>query len=113
MEYADFLSMFERSGEQSKAMFIKARVFNKSFKVVKVDRGALDYCQQLSSLYNQYRAIGRNYNQTTVAIKRNFEVTKAVAMLCVLELHTIKLLNLSAEIIALSEKFHSEYGSKN
>jgi len=69
IEYADFLLMFERSGEQSKAMFVKARVFNKSFKVVKIDRGALDYCQQLSSLYNQYRAIGRNYNQITVGYK--------------------------------------------
>ena len=39
-EFARFLTMFEQSGLQNKAVFIKARVFNETFRVIKVDRSA-------------------------------------------------------------------------
>ena len=59
-ENAKFLTMFEESGVYSKARFIKARVFDESFRVIKVDRTLLDYYQKLSSLFAQFRAIGVN-----------------------------------------------------
>ena len=40
-EFARFLTMFEQSGLQNKAAFIKARVFNETFRVIKVDRARL------------------------------------------------------------------------
>lgn len=71
-EFARFLTMFEQSGLQNKAAFIKARVFNETFRVIKVDRSLLDYYQKLTTLYGQFRSVGVNYNQTVVALKSNF-----------------------------------------
>ena len=45
-EFARFLMLFEQSGLLNKAAFIKARVFNETFRVIKVDRSLLDYYQK-------------------------------------------------------------------
>ena len=69
-EYAHFLTMKEESGVPSLSLFIKARIFNETFRVIKVDRSLLDYYQKLTTLYGQFRSVGVNYNQTVVAIRR-------------------------------------------
>ena len=73
MEFAEFLSMKETVGVQSQSAFIKARVFDKTFRVIKVDRSLLDYYQKLTTLYGQFRSVGVNYNQVVVALKSNRE----------------------------------------
>ncbi|MDD3039943.1 conjugal transfer protein MobA [Bacteroides sp.] len=105
IEYADFLTLYEKSGVHSMASFIKARIFNETFRVVKVDGSLLDYTQQLSSFYNQYRAIGVNYNQTVATLKSKFEERKALTMLYKLEQQTVELVQISRQISALSLKF--------
>ena len=50
MEFAEFLSMKETAGVQSQSAFIKARIFNETFRVIKVDRSLLDYYQKLTTL---------------------------------------------------------------
>jgi hypothetical protein len=55
--------MFEESGVYAKATFIKARVFKQSFRVVKTNKGAIEYISKLTQLYTQLRAIDVNYNQ--------------------------------------------------
>jgi hypothetical protein len=62
-EYAQFLSMFEESGVYAKAIFIKARVFKQPFRVVKTDKGAIEYISKLTQIYAQFLAIRVNYNQ--------------------------------------------------
>lgn len=69
MEFAEFLSMKETAGVQSQSAFIKARIFNETFRVIKVDRSLLDYYQKLTTLYGQFRSVGINYNQVVVALK--------------------------------------------
>ena len=59
-ENARFLTLFEESGMHAKALFIKARVFDQTFRVVKTDRAALEYVTKLTSFYAQYRALGVN-----------------------------------------------------
>ena len=76
MEFAEFLSMKETAGVQSQSAFIKARVFDKTFRVIKVDRSLLDYYQKLTTLYGQFRSVGVNYNQVVVALKSNFTEKK-------------------------------------
>lgn len=76
MEFAEFLSMKETAGVQSQSAFIKARVFDKTFRVIKVDRSLLDYYQKLTTLYGQFRSVGVNYNQAVVALKSNFTEKK-------------------------------------
>ena len=59
-EYTQFLSMFEKSGVYAKATFIKARVFKETFRVINIDKGAIEYISKLTQLYAQFRAIGVN-----------------------------------------------------
>lgn len=113
VEYADFLKLYERSGVHSMAAFIKTRIFNETFRVVKVDGSLLEYTQQLSSLYNQYRAIGVNYNQTVATLKSKFEERKALAMLYKLEQQTMELVQISQPISSLSQEFRKLWLQKS
>lgn len=113
VEYADFLTIYEKSGVHSMASFIRARIFNETFRVVKVDGSLLEYTQQLSSFYNQYRAIGVNYNQTVATIKSKFEERKALAILYKLEQQTMELVQISRQISALSQEFRKLWLQKS
>ena len=90
MEFAEFLSMKETAGVHSQSAFIKARIFNETFRVIKVDRSLLDYYQKLTTLYGLFRSVGVNYNQVVVALKSNFTEKKAYAMLAQLEKLTLE-----------------------
>ncbi|MCE9145892.1 hypothetical protein K0H02_07530 [Bacteroides fragilis] len=113
VEYADFLTIYEKSGVHSMASFIRARIFNETFRVVKVDGSLLEYTQQLSSFYNQYRAIGVNYNQTVATLKSKFEERKALAILYKLEQQTMELVQISRQISALSQEFRKLWLQKS
>ena len=109
MEFAEFLSMKETAGVQSQSAFIKARVFDKTFRVIKVDRSLLDYYQKLTTLYGQFRSVGVNYNQTVVALKSNFTEKKAFAMLAKLEKMTFELAIIGGEIVQLTREFQEKW----
>ena len=72
-----------------KAHFITACLFEKPVKVVKIDKGTMDFYMRLTNFYSQFRAIGVNYNQVTKAIKNNFSEKKALAFLNQLEKATL------------------------
>ena len=111
MEFAEFLSMKETAGVQSQSAFIKARVFDKTFRVIKVDRSLLDYYQKLTTLYGQFRSVGVNYNQAVVALKSNF-TEKAYAMLAQLEKLTLELAAIGGEIVQLTREFQKKWSQK-
>lgn len=104
-EYARFLTMFETSGLQSKAAFIKARVFNDTFRVIKTDRGTLEYVAKLTQFHAQFRAVGTNYNQVVKELHTHFSEKKALALLYKLEKITAELATIGQQIIALSQNF--------
>ena len=108
-EFARFLTLYELSGVPNRAMFIKARVFDETFRVIKVDRSLVDYYQKLSALFGQFRAIGVNYNQITVAMKSNFTEKKAYAMLDELHKQTIELAAIGGEIVQLTNEFREKW----
>ena len=112
MEFAEFLSMKETAGVQSQSVFIKARVFDKTFRVIKVDRSLLDYYQKLTNLYGQFRSVGVNYNQAVVALKSNFTEKKAYAMLAQLEKLTFELAAIGGEIVQLTREFQEKWSQK-
>ena len=58
-EHARFLTMYEQSGVYARAVFIKARVFDEVFKVMKVDKTLVDYYTKLSAFHAQFRAIAQ------------------------------------------------------
>ena len=104
--------MKETAGVQSQSAFIKARVFDKTFRVIKVDRSLLDYYQKLTNLYGQFRSVGENYNQAVVALKSNFTEKKAYAMLAQLEKLTFELAAIGGEIVQLTREFQEKWSQK-
>jgi len=109
---ARFLSLFEKSGMDVKAHFITATLFEKPVKVVKLDKGTVDYYMRLTSFYSQFRAIGVNYNQVTKAIKNTFTEKKALAFLFQLEKATFELVAINKQIMDLTQEFEERWLQK-
>ena len=95
-ENARFLSQWEQSGVTSKSRFIAARLFGEPFRVVKVDKSAVEYCTR--------RAVAVNYNQVVKAWHSNFSEKKALAFLYKLEKATTELAALNRQVIALTNE---------
>ena len=91
------------------AQFIAARVFSEEFRVVRTDRAALEYVTRLTELYQQFRAVGVNYNQAVKELHVHFSEKKALAMLYKLERATMELIGLSRKIVELSNTFESQW----
>ncbi|MCM1151989.1 MAG: hypothetical protein NC322_08130 [Alistipes senegalensis] len=108
-EYVRFLTMYEQSGVYAKAVFIKARVFDAEFRVLKVDKTLLDYYTKLASLHAQFRAVGVNYNQTVKELKSRFSEKKAMALLYRLGKQTVELVALSRRILDLTHEFQQQW----
>ena len=112
VEHARFLTMFEQSGLQSKARFIAARVFGDEFRVVKIDRSAMEYVTKLTSFYAQFRSVGVNYNQVVKELHSHFSEKKALALLYKLEKVTVELVEIGRKILELSEEFKGQWLQK-
>lgn len=108
-EYARFLTMYEQLGLLSKAAFIKARVFGDVFRVIRTDRGTLEYVAKLTQFHAQFRAVGTNYNQVVKLLHTHFSERKALAMLYKLENTTRELAAVGQRIVALSEEFRKRW----
>ncbi len=109
---ARFLSLFERSGMKTNSHFIASRVFGEAFKVIQIDKSAQDYYSKLSTLYNQHRAIGVNYNQVVKALNTHFTEKKALAALHKLEQFTIQLIVTNRKIVELTQKYEEQWLQK-
>jgi len=112
-EHARFLTMYEQSGVYARAVFIKARVFDEVFKVLKVDKTLIDYYTKLSAFHAQFRGVAVNYNQTVKELKSHFSEKKAMALLYKLEKQTAELAVLSRQIIALTQEFRQQWSQKS
>ena len=112
VEHAAFLGRFDESGMKIKAHFITACIFDKAIRVIKLDKGVIDYYMRLTTFHSQFRAIGVNYNQAVKSIKFAFEEKKALYYLAKLERATLELVVLNRQIIELTEKLEVKiYGS--
>ena len=109
-QHARFLTLYEQSGSKSK--FIAARIFGDSFRVIRTDRGTMEYVAKLTALYQQYRAVGVNYNQAVKELHVHFTEKKALALLYRLETLTLELVALSRRIVGLSEELR-RHGGEN
>ena len=91
------VGLFQRSGAETKSDFVRGRIFGEHFKVITVDKSAVEYYRKLSELTAQIHKIGVLYNQAVRAINSYHSVKTAQIMLEKLE-------KLSAQIIALQEQ---------
>ena len=113
VENTRFLSLFEQSGMQTKAHFIVSRIFNEEFKVIKIDKNAVDYYTRLTTLYGQFRSVGVNYNQVVKELHSNFSEKKTLAFLYKLERLTIELVETNQKIIELTKEFETKWLQKS
>lgn len=111
-ENAKLLSMFEISGSTNKAKFIISLLFEKEMKVLKIDKGTLDYYMRLSSFHSQFRAIGVNYNQLIKLLYHHFSEKKAAASLFKLEKYTAEMAVLCQRVVQLTAEFEKKYLAK-
>ncbi|MDR0349238.1 MAG: MobA protein [Tannerella sp.] len=112
-DYNRFLTLFEQSGLPDKARFIASCVFRREWKVVKIDKAAMDYYMRLTTFYAQFRAVGNNYNQVTKALKSTFTEKKALAFLYKLEKVTMELVTINQKIIDLTAEFERKHLNRN
>lgn len=108
-ENALFRQKFEESELDCYSKFIKAVLFKREIKVVKVDKTTLDYYVRLTQFYRQFQAVGNNYNQIVRALKTNFGEKRALQMLYRLEQCTIELVVLSKHIITLTQDYEQRW----
>jgi len=112
VEHVAFLGRFDESGMKVKAHFITACIFNKTIRIVKLDKAVMDYYMRLTTFYSQFRAIGNNYNQAVKSIKFAFEEKKALYYLAKLEKATLELVVLNRQIMDMTDKLEVKiYGS--
>lgn len=109
VEHTRFLTLFEQSGLLSKSAFIKARVFNESFRVMKTDQGTIEYVAKLTTFHAQFRAVGVNYNQVVKELHAHFSEKKTLALLYKLEKATTELAVIGQQVIALSDEFKTRW----
>ena len=91
------IELFHKSGAETKSDFVRGRILGESFKVITIDKSAVEYYRKLSELTAQIHKIGVLYNQTVRAINSYHSIKTAQIMLEKLE-------KLSAQIIALQEQ---------
>ena len=108
-ENGHFEIMFQKSGMKQRARFIKAMIFGREMKVVRIDKAAIDYYIRLTNFYHQFQAVGNNYNQTVKAVKSTCGERRAFVLLRNLEKATIDLVVLGKRIIVLTREFEEEY----
>jgi len=109
VENAKFLSLYEQSGTKNMAYFITSCIFNRTLKVVKMDKGTHDYYMRLTTFFGQYRGVATNYNQIVKALNSNFSEKKAMAFLYKLEQATIQLVEIQQKAIELTKEFEEKF----
>ena len=91
------IDLYQKSGSMSKSEFVRARLLGEQFKVITVDKSAVEYHRKLSELTAQVHRIGTNYNQV-VRLMHLYTAEKSVKAL----LH--ELIRQTKELTALQEK---------
>ena len=88
------IDLYHKSGSMSKSEFVRARLLGEHFKVITVDKSAVEYYRKLSELTAQVYKIGVNYNQV-VRLMRLYTATQTLLQ---------ELIHLTKELTALQEQ---------
>ena len=91
------IDLYHKSGSKSKSDFVRARLLGEHFKVITVDKSAVEYYRKLSELTAQVYKIGTNYNQV-VRLMHLYTTEKSVKALL------RELINLTNEIKSIQEQ---------
>ena len=90
------IDLYNKSGAINKSDFVRAPILGESFKVITVDKSAVEYYRKLTELTAEVHKIGVNYNQ----VVRLLHITgKEIATQKLLQ----ELIRLTKELTALQE----------
>ena len=102
------IDFYHKSGAKSKSEFVRARLLGEHFKVITVDKSAVEYYRKLSELTTQVHRIGINYNQV-VRLMHLYTAEKSVkALLQELILLTKELTVLQEQTVSLTVDYHKK-----
>ena len=96
------IDLFQRSGAKTKSDFVRARLLGEEFKVISVDKSAVEYYRKLSEFTAQIHKIGILYNQAVRALNTYHSVKTAQVMLEELAHYSTQILALQSQVIALT-----------
>ncbi len=102
------IELFHKSGAETKSDFVRARILGESFKVITVDKSAVEYYRKLSELTAQIHKIGVLYNQAVRAINSYHSVKTAHILLEKLEKLSIQIIELQRKAVALTIDYRSK-----
>ena len=91
------IDLYNKSRAISKSDFVRARILGESFKVITVDKSAVEYYRKLSELTAQVHRIGTNYNQV-VRLMHLYTAEKSIQTLL------RELIGLTKELTVLQEQ---------
>ena len=91
------IDLYHKSGAMSKSEFVRARLLGEHFKVITVDKSAVEYYRKLSELTAQVHKIGINYNQVVRFLHITGRGTTTQTLLQ-------ELIHLTKELTALQEQ---------
>ena len=97
--------LFHNSGAETKSDFVRGRILGEHFKVITVDKSAVEYYRILSELIAQIHKIGVLYNQTVRAINSYHSVKTSQLLLEKLEKLSAQITTLQQRAIQLTEQF--------
>ena len=98
----NIIDLFQRSGAKTKSDFVRARLLSEEFKVISVDKSAVEYYRKLSEFTAQLHKIGILYNQAVRALNTYHSVKTAQVMLEKLTHYSTQILTLQSQVIALT-----------
>ena len=102
------IDLYNKSGAISKSDFVRARLLGEHFKVITVDKSAVEYYRKLSELTTQVHRIGTNYNQV-VRLMHLYTAEKSVkALLQELILLTKELTILQEQTVSLTVDYRKK-----
>ena len=101
------IELFHKSGAETKSDFVRARLLGEPFKVITVDKSAVDYYRKLSELTGQIHKIGVLYNQAVRAIHSYHSDQVARVLLERLERYSARIVLLLEEAVRLTIDFRS------
>ena len=94
--------LFHKSGAKTKSDFVRDRLLDESFKVITVDKEAVEYYWKLSQLTAQIHKIGILYNQTVKAINSYQSIKTAQIILQKSEQYPQQMIILEQQAIELT-----------
>lgn len=91
------IELYHKSGSMSKSEFVRARLLGEHFKVITVDKSAVEYYRKLTEITAEVHKIGVNYNQVVRFLHITERETTIQSLLK-------ELIRLTKELTALQEQ---------